>query len=280
MTLFFAICEFSCPETVFTKLPRRPPDGFITLTFAMALIFSIFSVITICTCAWLCFTQLRQINITCTILRETLFRPYLVLRELSQKITLRDTRQMMCSILRELAWKLIRISTLEASCTILLGLTTLPLSILTQAFASEVIPFDTDSSFWVCNNLVTGHICNNKSLFSGEMVPSIYIVGAAMGTTEPILMGTVLLCTTDDNGKKHIFTLTHVNYIPNLPVNLLSTQVLSEQYVDENGFDNQGTGVSSAYDIHVLIWDHGQYSIMFKTHSSGLPECLFNSGYS
>jgi hypothetical protein len=28
------------------------------------------------------------------------------------------------------------------------------------------------------------------------------------------------------------------------------------------------------------IWDHGKYSKTFKTHDSGLPECLFNSGYS
>jgi hypothetical protein len=158
--------------------------------------------------------------------------------------------------------------------------TTLPLSIPTQAFASEVIAFDTDSSFWVCNDWATGHICKNKSLFSGEMVPLIDIVGAAMGTTETTLMGTVVLCTTDDNGKKHVFTLTHVNYIPNLPINLLSTRVLGKQYVDENDFDKQGTGVWSAYDTHVLIWDHGRYSKTFKTHSSGLPECLFNSGYS
>jgi hypothetical protein len=130
---------------------------------------------------------------------------------------------MICSILRELAWKLIQISTLKASHTRLLSLTILPLSILTKAFDSEVIPLNTDSSFWVCNNLATRHICNNKTLFSGEMVPLIYIVGAAMGTTEPTLMGTVVLCTTDNNGKKHVSTLTHVNYLPNLPVNLLST---------------------------------------------------------
>jgi hypothetical protein len=111
----------------------------------------------------------------------------------------------------------------KASCIRLLGLTTLPSSILTQAFASEVIQFDTDYSFWVCDNLATGHICNNKSLFSGELVPLIYIVGVATGTTEPTLMGTVILRTTDDNGKKHSFTLTHVNYMPKLPVNLLST---------------------------------------------------------
>jgi hypothetical protein len=108
----------------------------------------------------------------------------------------------------------------------LLGLTTLPSSIFTQAFASEVISINTDSSFWVCHNSATGHICNNKSLFLREMVPLIYIVGAAMGTTEPTLMGRVVLHTTDDNSEKHVFTLTHVNYIPSLPVNLLSTQVL------------------------------------------------------
>ncbi len=95
--------------------------------------------------------------------------------------------------------------------------------ILTQAFASEVIPFNIDSSFWFCHNSVTGNICNNKFLFSGEMAPSIHIVGAATGIAEPTLMGTVVLRTTDKNGKKHVFTLTHVKYIPNLPVNHLST---------------------------------------------------------
>ncbi len=223
MTLYFAILQILMSRDCLSKLPRCPPNRFITLTFAMALIFSIFSVSTICTCSRLCFTQLRHIKITHTILRETLCRPCLVLRELSQKITLRDTLKKIYLIPRELAWKLIRISTLEASITRLLGLTTPPSSILTQAFASEVIPFNTVSSFWVCNNLATGHICNIKSLFSGEMVPSIYIVGAATGKTEPTLMGAVVLRTTDNNGKKHVFTLTQVNYIPNLPVNLLST---------------------------------------------------------
>jgi hypothetical protein len=166
MTLYFAIFKFSCPEIVFSKLPWRPPNGFIISPLIMVLIFSIFSVITICTCSCLCFTRLGEIKITCTILRETLYRTYLVLRELSQKITLRDTFQTIYLILRELAWKLIQILTLEASRTRLLGLTTIPSSILTQTFASEVIPFNADSSFWVCDNLATGHICNNKSLFS------------------------------------------------------------------------------------------------------------------
>jgi hypothetical protein len=50
--------------------------------------------------------------------------------------------------------------------------------------------------------------------------------------------------------------LTHVNYMPKLPVNLLSTLVLRKQYMDENGFDKEGTGVCSVYDNHVLFWDY------------------------
>ena len=53
--------------------------------------------------------------------------------------------------------------------------------------------FDTDSSFWVCDNSATGHICNNKELFTDELVPSIYEIGSATGISMPTLMGTVTL---------------------------------------------------------------------------------------
>ncbi len=137
MTLYFAINEFSCPEIVFSKLPWHPPNGLITSILAMALIFSIFSVIAIRTCSCLSFMRLRQIKITRMILRETLHSIYLVMRELSQKRSLKDAFHQLYLILRELVLKMTRILT-KASCIRLLSLTTLPLSILTQAFASEV----------------------------------------------------------------------------------------------------------------------------------------------
>ncbi len=34
------------------------------------------------------------------------------------------------------------------------------------------------------------------------------------------------------------------------------------------------------FDDHTLFWDHGRFCKTYKTHSSGLPELLFNSGYS
>jgi hypothetical protein len=56
-----------------------------------------------------------------------------------------------------------------------------------------MLSFDTDSSFWVCDNAATGHICGEKSLFSGDLVPSIYKVSTANGIDSPTLMGTVIL---------------------------------------------------------------------------------------
>ncbi len=83
MTIYFAINEFLCPEIVFFKLPWRPPNGFITSILAMALIFSIFSVITICTYSCLSFMRQWQIKITRTILREPLHNAYLGMREVT-----------------------------------------------------------------------------------------------------------------------------------------------------------------------------------------------------
>jgi hypothetical protein len=161
----------------------------------------------------------------------------------------------------------------------LIGFTTFAFLTLARVHENTMTSFNVDSSFWVCDNLATRHIFNDETLFIGDLVPSIYIVGAAMGTSEPTLMGTVQLRITDNNGKKHTFNLTHMNYMPTSPVNLLSTSVLSKQFTDEKGTDTHETGICSCYKDHKLIWDHGKYCKTFKTHASGLPECLFSSGY-
>jgi hypothetical protein len=45
MTLYFAICHFSCPEKVFKMLPCQPPDGFITEGLTVSIITAIYSII-------------------------------------------------------------------------------------------------------------------------------------------------------------------------------------------------------------------------------------------
>ena len=39
--------------------------------------------------------------------------------------------------------------------------------------------FDFNSKFWVCDNSATGHICNDASMFHGQLVSSIYDVNSA-----------------------------------------------------------------------------------------------------
>ena len=141
--------------------------------------------------------------------------------------------------------------------------------------------FDTDSSFWVCDNSATGHICNDKSLFHGPMIPSEYNVGSATGTSEPNLMGTVMLWVTDNEGVEHTFALKDCVYLPQSPVNLLSTRRLAEQFPEgHGGVDRRGTGITSVFEDHTLFWHGNQYRKTFHTANSGLPECLFNTGYS
>ena len=109
----------------------------------------------------------------------------------------------------------------------------------------------------------------------------IFEVGSATGISTPNLMGTFTLRITDNEGAKHLFTLKNVNYLPNSPLNILSLCRLTEQYPDNAGHpDRNGTGISSGYDSHTLYWDSARFSKTFHTASSGLPECLFSSGYS
>jgi hypothetical protein len=66
----------------------------------------------------------------------------------------------------------------------------------TMADLTDIDPpssFDTDSTSWVFDNLVTGHICNSKVLFADKLVPSIFQVGSATGIPVPNLMGMVIL---------------------------------------------------------------------------------------
>ncbi len=58
MTLYFAICHFSCPDLVFKTLPHQPPDSFIMDGFAMSIISVIFGLLTLHT--WVRLLKLSQ----------------------------------------------------------------------------------------------------------------------------------------------------------------------------------------------------------------------------
>jgi len=191
MTLYFAICHFLCPDLVFKALPHRPPDGFIMDGLAMITISVIFGLLTLQ--AWVRMLQFSKRR----------FIQQLILRELH----IYPTKHQRLDWSKQADTSLIRLAAYTTS----------------DSLGDEsMLSLDKDSSFWVCDNAATGHICRDKSLFSGDLVPSIYEVSTANGIDSPTLMGTVILRLRDNAGIMHEFRLTHVNYMPDSPVNLLS----------------------------------------------------------
>jgi hypothetical protein len=189
--LFFAISYFSCPDLVFKNLPHRPPYGFIMKGFAISIISMIFGIITLRAWLQLIVLSLKQ------------FLQQQLLREMGifyTKNRLIDQCNQVVSSFGNLA----AYATVDA-----------------DIHDDTMLSFDTDSSFWVCDNAASGHICKDNLLFSGPLVPSTYIVSTANGCDSPTLMGNVNLNLRDNDGMQHEFCLTEVNYMPNSPVNLL-----------------------------------------------------------
>jgi len=140
MTLYFAICNFSCPDIVFSALPKMSPKGVNSAFIVRAII--------------------------------TLFFGGIVLRTSIRLASLR-VRQMKCPSWKDIVWLIsfLRESTSHATslCMTIAAHSTLAAS----THLSDLSFFDTDSSFWqfwVCDNSATGHICKDKSLFTGDLV--------------------------------------------------------------------------------------------------------------
>ena len=94
-------------------------------------------------------------------------------------------------------------------------------------------------------------------------------------------MGTVVLTLSDDDGVEHTFTLPRVVHMPLSPVNILSTRRLAEQFPSANGDpDKKGIGLMSTFDEHILFWNNRQHKKTCIASTTGLPELLFNSGFS
>jgi hypothetical protein len=136
MTLYFAICNFSCPDIVFSALPKMPPKGIITAFIVRAIITMFFGRIVLRTSIRLASLHVRQME-----------RP-------SWKDIVR-----LSYFLREFTSHATSLVTIAAYST---------LAALAQL--NGLSYFDTDSSFWVWDSSATGHICKDKSLFTGDLV--------------------------------------------------------------------------------------------------------------
>ena len=143
------------------------------------------------------------------------------------------------------------------------------------------VHFDTDSIFFVCDNSTTGHICNDfRKFIPGTLRQSGRRLTTAHGTgNDKLQEGTVRLRLIDDDDREHIFLLENCIFLPESPVNLLSTRRLAEKFLDADGNPDENTRINSGYSTHVLSWNFGKYKKTFPTPISGLPELLFDKGF-
>ena len=142
------------------------------------------------------------------------------------------------------------------------------------------VPFDTDSIFFVCDNSTTGHICNDLTRFvPGSLQQTTRRLTTANVTGLIVQEGTININLTDDDGKVHLFLLEGCIYHPDSPVNLLSTRRLAEKFLDADGNPDEETRIESRYYTHTLTWCFGRYKKIFPTTISGLPELIFDEGF-
>jgi hypothetical protein len=108
------------------------------------------------------------------------------------------------------------------------------------------IHFDMDSVFFLCNNLTTGHICNDIHKFIPGSVHQINkCLTTANGTGPCLQEGTVRFHINGNDGVKHIFILGNCLYHPNSLVNLLSTRWLAEKFIDSQGNPDKQSRIES-----------------------------------
>jgi hypothetical protein len=95
-----------------------------------------------------------------------------------------------------------------------------------------------------------------------------------------MLMGTVTLCLTDDNGAKHTFTLTQMNKMPKSPVNILSTRVLNQNFQIKMVLIDKVQELPQCLMIILFLGIMVNFARLTRLTILAFQNCFFNSGYS
>ncbi len=142
--------------------------------------------------------------------------------------------------------------------------------------------FDPDAMIFVMDNSATGHICNDRSLFVGDLSKSLESVETCVGKMRGVQSGTIKITWVDDSGGKHTHHLEDVQFIPSSSVNILSIRRLAEHFGARQTGEldrNRETKIETDYDRSIFTFDHGRFTVTFQIAPSGLPEMCVNEGY-
>ena len=163
------------------------------------------------------------------------------------------------------------------------ALTTALLSKERYAFLAENVSeayltsWDTDGIFFCVDNCATCIICNDKSMFVGELKRSTSEVVTSNGQNTPKQVGTIRIVLTDDGGTTHQYDIPGALYDPESPFNLLGIPYLSKFFGDQK---EMGTKITSGAYNSCFIWDHGQHERNFAHGVDCLPALEVNAGES
>ena len=137
--------------------------------------------------------------------------------------------------------------------------------------------FDTTSDYFVLDSGSSDHLCRDKSLFVGKIMPLPGVTLQGVGGSIPAHgYGTIQIKVYDDDGRLHTFRIHNVLYVPQAPMNLLSPQKwIGGMRTSER--IKRGAMMISLDDVTLLLW--GQRKFLKTIHISpemGLPLLAFN----
>jgi hypothetical protein len=162
----------------------------------------------------------------------------------------------------------------------------LTLSVLSKerfAFLAEHVAdahlasWDTDGIYFCIDNCATCIICNERSMFIGDLKPSNSEVLTSNGQNVPATEGTIRIVLDDDDGVSHTYDIPGALYDPESSFNLLGIPYLSKFFGDAK---EMGTNVTSGCYKSYLVWDHEKHGRHFSHGVDCLPSLQVNVGQS
>jgi hypothetical protein len=114
--------------------------------------------------------------------------------------------------------------------------------------------FDLTSIQFVNDTGSSDHLCKDKNLYIGDIIPLQHVkLQGVGGLTEAKGYGTIRFSLFDDDGMKHAFTIHNVLYVPAAPMNLLSPQKWIAG-LTESERRSRGTMSITFDDVTILVW--------------------------
>lgn len=148
------------------------------------------------------------------------------------------------------------------------------------------VNFDSDGITFIIDNSATVIMCNDRSMFPGELRKVRSAVETAYGVGVSTYVGTIRIRLTTDEGISMTYDIEGAVYDPKSNFNILGVPCLAAHFAkDELGdqafegdqFD-EGTHIHSRATRSTLTWDHGKHQRSFMHGTSNLPELALNTG--